>query len=386
MRAAGIALVSASAVGFGFTYSDQAALVPLLAGELGLSDIQIGLLSAALFGSYIATTLLTSGLPDRVGPKPVIAAGLAASALGTTVFATAPAFEILVAAKLMQGVGSALAFVAAARYIAGLYGGDRAHFGLGLYGGGFPLGSALALVLTPQVAAPLGGWRGSFLLEALVLAGLFALWLTAPSVSGVRREGSMLDALRCANCWLVSLQHAAGFGLAIAAGSWITVFLLREFSLPLALSGILGSLLLFVAVLTRPLGGLAVTTGLLRTKAVMRTGDLAVVIGVALLAFPGRPLAIALVGAVILGAGVGLPYAPVFNTAAASLPRAPGAAQGLAAVGGTTGVMVGAPVMGYAVQTLGFAAAWGFVGLVGLCALVGTLVMRGEEELNPGGG
>ena len=194
----------------------------------------------------------------------------------------------------------------------------------------------------------------------------------------------MLDALRCANCWLVSLQHAAGFGLAIAAGSWITVFLLREFSLPLALSGVLGSILLFVAVLTRPLGGLAVTTGLLPTKAVMRTGDLAVLIGVVLLAVPGRPLPVALFGAVVVGAGVGLPYAPVFNTAAASLSRAPGAAQGLAAVGGTMGVMVGAPAMGYLVQTFGFAAAWGFVGLVGLFALLGTLVMRGEEELSPG--
>ena len=381
MRPAGLALVSTSAVGFGFTYADQAALVPLLAVELGLSDLQIGLLSAALFASYIAITLLTSGLPDRVGPKPVIAAGLAASALGTALFAVAPGFGVLVAAKIVQGIGSAFAFVAAARYIAGLYGADRPHFGLGLYGAGYPLGSALALVAMPQVATTLGGWRASFGLEAVILAGLFAIWLSAPSVSGVRREGSMLDALRCPNCWLVSLQHAAGFGLAIASGSWITVFLLREFSLPLALSGTLGSILLFVAVVTRPLGGLAVTSGLLRTKAVMRTGDLAVVIGVALLAFPGRPLAMALAGAVIVGAGVGLPYAPVFNTAAASLRRAPGAAQGLAAVGGTMGVMVGAPVMGYAVQTFGFAAAWGFVGLVGLCALLGTLVMRGEEEL-----
>jgi hypothetical protein len=45
--------------------------------------------------------------------------------------------------------------------------------------------------------------------------------------------------------------------------------------------------------------------------------------------------------------------------------------------------MVGAPLMGYAVQTWGFGAAWGFVGLVGAVALAGTLVMRGEEELSP---
>jgi predicted MFS family arabinose efflux permease len=113
----------------------------------------------------------------------------------------------------------------------------------------------------------------------------------------------------------------------------------------------------------------------------MRAGDLAVVAGVALLALPERPLAVALAGAFILGFGVGLPYAPVFNTAAASLPRAPGAAQGLAAIGGTTGVLIGAPVMGFAIQTWGFGAAWAFVGAVGAVALAGTAVMRGEEEL-----
>jgi nitrate/nitrite transporter NarK len=272
--------------------------------------------------------------------------------------------------------------VASARFVAGLYGRDRPHFGLGLYGGGFPFGSAVALLTTPTLAAATGGWRGAFIIEAVALGALLAVWiLFAPHVAAVRREGSMRDALRCPNCWLVSLQHAAGFGMAIAAGSWITVYLLREFALPLTVSGILGSLLLLLAFLTRPLGGLLITKVVLTTKVVMRAGDLAVIAGVALLALPGRPLAVALAGAFVLGFGVGLPYAPVFNTAAASLTRAPGAAQGLAAIGGTAGVMIGAPAMGYAVQTWGFAAAWAFVGVVGALALAGTAVMRGEEEL-----
>ena len=75
----------------------------------------------------------------------------------------------------------------------------------------------------------------------------------------IRRAGgatrNMRDALRCANCWWTSLQHAAGFGMGIASGTWITVYLLREFGLPLELSGLLGSLLLVLAVLARPLGG-----------------------------------------------------------------------------------------------------------------------------------
>lgn len=378
----GVALATLGAIAFGFTYSDQAALLPLLGAELGLTDVQAGLLSTALFSAYFAATLITSGLPDRVGSKPVIAAGLAAAVVGTALFAIGTSFPLLLIAKAIQGGGSALAFVASTRFVAGLYGEAQSHFGLGLYGGGFPLGSALALLSTPTIAGAIGGWRGSFAAEAAGLAVILVLWIAfAPSVPTVRRTGSMLDALRSANGWLLSLQHAAGFGMAIAAGSWITVYLLREFALPLALSGILGSLLLVLAFLTRPLGGLLVTRGLLRTKAVMRIGDIAVISGVALLAIPGRPLPLALAGAVVLGVGVGLPYAAVFNTAAASLPRAPAAAQGLAAIGGTAGVMIGAPVMGYAVQTWGFVGAWGFVGLVGAVALAGTALIRGEEEL-----
>lgn len=135
-------------------------------------------------------------------------------------------------AKAIQEIGSALAFVAAARYLAGLYGERRNHFALGLYGGGFPLGSAVALVVMPPLAAALGGWRGAFWAEAAVVGAAAVAWWRAPSVPCVARPGNIRSALRCPNCWLASLQHAAGFGLAIAAGTWITVYLLREFRLP----------------------------------------------------------------------------------------------------------------------------------------------------------
>jgi predicted MFS family arabinose efflux permease len=74
----------------------------------------------------------------------------------------------------------------------------------------------------------------------------------------------------------------------------------------------------------------------------------------------------------------------VFNTAAASLPSAPGAAQGLAALGGTAGAMIGAPVMGFAVRGYGFSAAWLFVGIVAALAFGATFLMRGEEDYASG--
>lgn len=381
MRTA-VALLSLSAIAFGFTYSDHAPLIPLVSVDFRLDDLGAGLLSTALFTSYLGATLFTTGLADRIGPKRMVGAGLAVSAAGTVLFAASPGYSVALAAKAVQGVGSALAFVAGARYLAGLYGERRNHFALGLYGGGFPLGSAIALVAMPPLAAILGGWRGAFWAEAAFVSAAAILWWAAPSVPPVTRPGSIRDALRCSNCWWTSLQHAAGFGMGIASGTWITVYLLREFGLPLELSGLLGSLLLVLAVLARPLGGLLLAREHVPTRLVMRLGDLAIVAGVVLLAFPDRPLPIALGGAVLVGIGVGLPYSAVFNTAAASLPGAPGAAQGLAAIGGTTGVMIGAPAMGFAVQTFGFWAAWLFVGSVAAIAFVGAAFMRGEEELS----
>ncbi len=380
-RRLGLALVTGAAVSNGITYADHAPLIPLIAAELGLSDVQIGLLSTALFLLSLAVGLSTSGLADRTGPNRTVLAGIALSLAGSVALAFAPSYGWLLAGKAVQGVGSGLTFVAGARYVAGLYAGSRSHLGLGLYGAGYPLGSAAALLTLPAVATLGLGWRGSLAVSSAVIAAITLAWLAAPHVGRVARPGTIRDAFRSGNAWLTALQHSAGFGLAIASGTWISVYLVREFALPLALSGLLGSLLLLVTVLARPFGGWLLSREHVPTRRLMRAGTLTVMAGVALLAVPGRPLAVAVAGALVLGAGVGLPYSAVFNTAAASVRGAPGSGQALAAAGGTAGVMLGAPIMGFAVQTFGFWAAWLFVGLVATIALAGTAFLRGEEEL-----
>src|SRR2546430_1238195 len=262
--------------------------------------------------------------------------------------------------------------------LTGMRGRSPRNVGVSLCGAGSPLGSAAALLALPALASAYG-WRAAFAVSSAFIALALVLWLAAPAVPAVPRTGTMRDALRCANCWLAALQHAAGIGVALASATWITVYLLREFALPLALSGLLGSSLLVLAVFARPFGGVLVTRGFLGTKAVMRLGDIAIVAGVGLLAIPGRPLPLALGGALLVGVGAGLPYAGVFTTADASLPAAPGAAQGLAAVGGTAGGVVGAPGVGDPVQTSGFGAAGAFAGPAAALPLVGTFAMRGEE-------
>ncbi len=342
--------------------------------------MQSGLLTTALFLASVPTFLLAGPFPERFGTRLTNGVGIALVLMGNLAFELAPSYEWMLAAKALSGVGSGVAFNAGVSFIAGIYGPQRSHFGLGILGGGYPLGSALALWLMPPIALAYG-WRGAFLGSSAVIAIALLAWLSVPDVRAHRAAGAMTAALRCANCWWASLQHAAGFGLGIAAGTWVTVYLVREFALPLALSGLLGALLLLATMAGRPLGGYLMSREHLATRIVMRVAQLAILAGVTALAFPGRPLAIAIAGSVLVGLGAGLPYAAVFNTAAASSREAPGAGQGLAAVGGTLGVLVLAPVIGYAVQTWGFSAAWLSIGAVSVAALAATFVMRGEEDL-----
>lgn len=378
-----IALAAATATALGYTYAAHGPVLPLITRDFAISDVQAGLISTALFLPAALTMLLVGDLADRYPTRGAVTFGMALALAGNVATALAPSYEALLLAKAIGGVGAGFGFLAGIRYLQRRYGERRPHFGQGVYGAGYPLGSAIGFWGMPALAAA-WSWRGAFWATSILIALALVLWLRATGVPRMPRPGTMIDAARCGNCWATTVQHAAGFGLVFAAGTWITTFLLREFSLPLEASGLLGSLLLIVAVIARPVGGYLVAREHIGTVAVMRAAQLIILVGIALIAFPGRPVVVALIGAVALGLGGGIPYAAVFNTAAVSLPAAPSAAQGLTALGGLAGTLIGAPAMGYAIQTWGFSWAWLILGGFSAAAFVVTFLMRGEEELAGG--
>jgi predicted MFS family arabinose efflux permease len=373
-----IALASATATAIGYTNASHGPVLPLITSEFGLSDVQAGLVATALFLLAAATMILFGNVADRYPTRDAVTLGMVLVLAGNVATGLAPSYPALLAAKALGGIGAGLGFLAGIRYVQRRYGEARPHFGQGVYGAGYPLGSVFALWGMPALAV-VWGWRGAFLATSALIAAVLAVWLLATGVERMRRPGNMLDAARCANCWWTFVQHAAGFGLVFAAATWITTFLLRTFDLPLEASGLLGSVLLVLSVIARPIGGYLVAREHVATVAVMRAAQLTILVGIGLIAFPGRPLAAALAGAAAVGIGGGLPYASVFITSAASLPTAPSAAQGLTALGGLLGTLVGAPAMGYAIQTWGFSWAWLLLGAISLTALAITFVMRGEE-------
>jgi cyanate permease len=77
----------------------------------------------------------------------------------------------------------------------------------------------------------------------------------------------------------------------------------------------------------------------------------------------------ALGGLLVLGLGVGLPYAAVFNGAAASVPDAPASAQALVGWCGTVAAVIGPPIVGALLDATG-SFAGGYLTLAAFAAVV----------------
>jgi len=159
-------------------------------------------------------------------------------------------------------------------------------------------------------------------------------------------QPSLAEAARSRTVWTLGLVHTATFGLAVLVGIWITTFLVHDFGLSLVSAGAAGSAILALGVISRPLGGWLIDRGVVSARLVMRLTVLGGAIGLAVLAWPGRPLTVAALAICALGVAFNAPYAAVMNTTGAVLPRAPGAAVGLVSGLGVIAIAVGAPVVG----------------------------------------
>ena len=83
---------------------------PLLQDELGISASQLGILLAAFFWTYTAMQFVSGWLVDRFDVNWVIAAGYLLWSLATATTGIVRGFIILLAMRLMLGIGESVAF------------------------------------------------------------------------------------------------------------------------------------------------------------------------------------------------------------------------------------------------------------------------------------
>lgn len=151
------------------------AAFPTMADELGVSASNLQLtLTASLIGLALGQLVL-GPLSDRLGRRRPLVAGMALFSVTSVLCAFAPSIELLVAARLLQGLAGGAGVVIARAVIRDLYTGEEFI----RYFAKIMLVFGLAPVLAPLIGAALlevGGWETIFYTLAA-----FGIALTAAS-------------------------------------------------------------------------------------------------------------------------------------------------------------------------------------------------------------
>jgi MFS family permease len=163
---------------------------PVLAVELGLSAIELGVLAACLFAAYAAAQLPLGVALDAFGARRVQAVLMLLAAIGFAMFALSPGFAGLAAARIVLGIGVSAGLMAVIKAHADWFERGRVAYVTGIATAIGALGSALT-TSPVQAMLPAFGWRGVFWVLCVLALGV-ATWIflsvpDKPRVPGAAR-------------------------------------------------------------------------------------------------------------------------------------------------------------------------------------------------------
>ena len=155
----------------------------------GASQAQVQLTFSGFVVAFGLFHLVYGPLSDRYGRKGVLVTGLALMALGSLVAALAPSLDVLIAARVLQGAGSAAGTVVGRAMVQDKFQGPQRTKVMAYIG--------MAMGLSPPLAAVVGGqlhvrfgWQANFILiMVLALLMLAAAWRALSGPARTRPAG-----------------------------------------------------------------------------------------------------------------------------------------------------------------------------------------------------
>ncbi|MBL7621990.1 MULTISPECIES: MFS transporter [unclassified Frankia] len=331
-------------------------------GHAVTSLLVLGGLLALYDGAEVLLKPVFGGLADRVGARPVLLGGLMAFALASALYAVADSPGWLWAARLGQGAAASAFSPSASALVARLNPAAKHGRAFGSYGFyksiGYTLGPLLGGVLV---------WAGGIQLLFTVLAVLgvtVALWaaLAVPVVAPLPRSRQTVADLarRLADTdFLAPTAALAGATAALSVGVGFLPVSGRVAGLGAPVTGAAVSVVAACAAVVQPWAGRALDQRRLTTRSGLAAGLAVTAAGLTGAMLPG--LAGVLVGAALIGVGVGLITPLGFAALAASTPterlgQTMGAAELGRELGDAGGPLLVATVASLTTLTYGFAA------------------------------
>jgi len=360
-----------------------ASVLPLVMTDLGITEAT----AAALVSMpQVAATVI--GIPvgiylDRVETRaavPVAAAVLLAGSTGDWVAASGGNVSLLIASRLLAGVGMFVLWVVSINVASSTFPPTRRATATSVIISGYPAGYALGQLGAPRVAAVVG-WPGVFpVFGVAVLVTSVAFYVAVGRVSRFHASTDPMTltgfkgVLRNRNVWSVVVVTVLGYSLYMVFNSWMPTYITQRFGVSLAESGTFVALFPAVGILARPTGGWLSDTVLARRRRPVFAVSFVGATVLAVVMFYSTTMAVLVAMLVLAGVFIQLQIGLMYQSIQEFVdPSAAGTAVSLASVAGWLGSFVAPVVVGELVATAGTYAVL-FVLAVGL-GVTGALIV-----------
>jgi MFS family permease len=244
-----------------FQFQSVAAVAPLLGREFGVGLADIGLLIGLYFTPGIALALPGGAIGQRFGDKATVLAALVLMLVGSLAMALpnwfSHSWNVQIAGRLIAGAGGVLLNVQMTKMVADWFAGKEIATAMAIFVNSWPAGIALSLLILPLIGVGAGVSAVHLAVAALIALGfllLAAAYRPAPNVVTATAASARPD--RRATVAVI----AAGMIWGLYNVGFATIFsfgpsLLIERGWSIATAGSTISIVLWLAVLSVPLGG-----------------------------------------------------------------------------------------------------------------------------------
>ena len=303
-----------------FNYADRQAIFavfPLIKQQLGLTDVQLGIVGAAFMWMYALFGPLAGWLCDRLPRKTLVLGGLIAWSLVTALTAVCHTYGQLVLCRALSGLGEAVYLPASMSLIGDYHGAATRSRAMSLHQSSVYVGSIAGGAISGLVGQ-FYGWRWSFILFGscgLLFGLVVGKFLMEPARGSSSKTGtaSLPSAPGGGNLFhelkallaspivrLLILAFVGANFVAVVFLTWMPSFLYGKFHMSLSMAGLNGTMYLQLSSVVGVLCGGLLADYLARRFAGgrMLTQALGLFLGIPFLFFTGWA---ASVPAVVLG-------------------------------------------------------------------------------------
>lgn len=233
---AGVALAVACLANFIPNYA-QYQVSPfggIIMGRFGIDPGQFSLLFSSPMIPAIFLSLAAGLLIDRLGPKQVVGAGMAITAVGCLIRVFSSSFEMLLLGTALTGFAACFINSGAAKVLAGYYGSGSVGSKMGI----LMAASTLAMTIALATSAAFGDIAYAFAVSASIAVIGAVLWFAimknpeAQEPIDIQRGPSMMKCLKAVfssrSMWMIALALAFILGGNVVMGSFAPTVLVEK--------------------------------------------------------------------------------------------------------------------------------------------------------------